>query len=456
MRKRYLIPVYALLLALLLGCVAPAGSTPVNAVAKAKLKTKKMNIKVGQTRKIALKNKNKKAKYTYKSSSKAVASVSKKGKVTAKSAGKAKVTVKEKLNKKTRKVGTVKVVVTGDQNDANQNDSQNANQNGNGNPNDPNANPNGVQNGSQNGGQNGDPNGGNPNDPNNPDGDPSPTEEPTPRPTTTPRVLTDTSLPSGFNSRKNGVAYGQMSTIQYYSETTGKNRKAVLLLPPNYTEDKQYPVLYLFHGGNGDENDWKSGNPDIVIGNLIDSGECPEMIVVMPNCRARANDAANPSDSLSHDHMDAWTRFLDDFQNDLMPYMAEHYSILEGRENTAVGGFSMGGREALYLGFSIPETIGYMGAFSPAFGLFEYENWGLHEDGYFDEDNFTLPDEYFDDTLCLIMNGQNDSMVRNEPERYHNALVKSGFNHFYYTVPGDHDWNVWNNGFYNYMKLVFK
>ena len=54
------------------------------------------------------------------------------------------------------------------------------------------------------------------------------------------------------------------------------------------------------------------------------------------------------------------------------------------------------------------------------------------------------------------MNGANDSMVKNEPERYHNALVDNGVNHYYYLVPGDHEMNVWKNGLYNFLKVVFK
>lgn len=285
----------------------------------------------------------------------------------------------------------------------------------------------------------------------------APTAEPTAvPPTRTPLVIDDTSTPSDFNVKQSGVSYGNLSRVTYYSTTVGKERAFNVITPPDYDPAEKYPVLYLCHGGNGDEGDWISGKPDVILGNLIAKDEAKPMIMVLVNCRARMNDGANPSDSLSQAHMDAWTNFLFELQADIMPYMEENYPILTGRENTGICGLSMGGRESLYIGFKIPEKIAYIGAFSPAFGIFEYENWGLHEDGYFTEDEFTLPEEYMDTTTCLIVNGQNDSMVRDEPERYHNALASNGVNHYYYTIPGDHNMDVWANGLYHFLKVAFK
>ena len=47
-------------------------------------------------------------------------------------------------------------------------------------------------------------------------------------------------------------------------------------------------------------------------------------------------------------------------------------------------------------------------------------------------------------------------MVRDEPEKYHNVLVDNGVDHFYYTIPGDHNMDVWSNGLYNFLKVVFR
>lgn len=81
---------------------------------KTKLKTKKITLKVGKSKKILFKNKKKGAKYTFTNKKKKIVKVSKSGKVKALAAGTAKIVVKEKKknSKKKVKIGTVKVVVT--------------------------------------------------------------------------------------------------------------------------------------------------------------------------------------------------------------------------------------------------------------------------------------------------------------------------------------------------------
>lgn len=92
--------------------VASVPGADAQAAKKAKLSTKKLTVKVGKKKTIKIKNKVKKAKYTFKVKKASIAKVSKKGVVTGKKAGSTTVTVKEKKGKKTRKVGTVKVTVT--------------------------------------------------------------------------------------------------------------------------------------------------------------------------------------------------------------------------------------------------------------------------------------------------------------------------------------------------------
>ncbi len=81
---------------------------------KAKLSSKRITLKEGEKKKIKIINKNKKAVYSFSSSSKKVASVTKKGVVKAKNKGKTKITVKETVKnngkKAVRKVGVVNVV----------------------------------------------------------------------------------------------------------------------------------------------------------------------------------------------------------------------------------------------------------------------------------------------------------------------------------------------------------
>lgn len=399
---------------------------------KTGIKTKRVTMNTGQKKSIKLKNKKKKAKYLFQSSKTKIVKVSKKGVMTAEKAGKAKITVKEKLGKKTKKIGTVSVTVK-----KAAKPSPTPEQKVTPMPvNTPAATPVNEQ----------------PTVSPQAPGQTETPQTPTPKPPVNPEIK-DT--PAKFDSTQSGVKYGKVERTNYYSPITGKNRKVNVILPEGYTKEEKYPVIYLFHGGMGDENDWIDGKVQIMIGNMIASGEAKEMIVVMPNCRCRENDAANPSDGFAPDHVHSFDKFLDDFRDNLMPFIESTYSVATGRDNTAIAGLSMGGRVALNIGFSLPDKVGYIGAFSPAYGIFPYTNNGLTEEGLFTEETFTLPDHYKNSTYLLINNGNQDGMVKEEPQRYHNALEANGVHHTFYTLDGGHDWVVWKNGFYNFARYLF-
>ena len=51
--------------------------------------------------------------------------------------------------------------------------------------------------------------------------------------------------PSGFASRRDGVERGKIETVEYDSKSVGDTRKMMVYLPPSYSKDTKYPVLYL-------------------------------------------------------------------------------------------------------------------------------------------------------------------------------------------------------------------
>lgn len=266
-------------------------------------------------------------------------------------------------------------------------------------------------------------------------------------------------VPGDFKSERPGVTYGKMEDRLFWSSTVGKERTVRILLPAGYTETEKYPVLYLFHGFARDHRHWTEvDRGDLVIGNLIAAGEARPMIVVMPNCRARMNDEAAPTDEWTIGHAEAFIRFLnEELPNDLIPFIEENYSVAIGRENTAVAGFSMGGRTALCAGLKMPEKFGFIGAFCPAPGVLAYENLNnMSESGIFKESELRLPDTYKDNTYLVIAGGKDDDSVLDSPDRYHTALMQNGTNHLWYQVTGGHWFRVVAcRVLYNFAKEIF-
>src|SRR5450432_1705914 len=62
--------------------------------------------------------------------------------------------------------------------------------------------------------------------------------------------------PAGFNTPRPGGMLGRTEVFEYDSTVTGARRKAVVYLPPHYSSDRKYPVLYLLHGIGGNEWEW--------------------------------------------------------------------------------------------------------------------------------------------------------------------------------------------------------
>ncbi len=397
---------------------------------KAKLSTKKIVLQVKQSKKIKITGKNKKAKYTFKSSNRKVVKVSSKGVVKALKPGTAKITVKETYKKKTKKVGMVtvrsrsKCILPPPSKTAGaiQPPAQTA------------AVP--AQTPPANVSQ-------------TPAQTPAVTMEP---PLELQPIIYD--VPEDFDKKQDGIEYGELKRKSYFSKTTGKERKVNIILPPDYTEEKEYPVLYLFHGIGGDENEWLQGNPAYVVGNLVAKGLAKEMIIVIPNCRARANDKAVTEFSL--EHYAAFDNFINDLRDNLMPYIEDEYSIATGRKNTAIAGLSMGGRESLNIGLHMPETFGYIAAFSPGFGVFAYEANGVKEDGLFTEETFRLPEEYKDHTLLMLNNGISEGGENALGGQCHKVFEKNDIPHLFYVTEGGHDFKVWKHGLYNFALQIFQ
>src|SRR5688572_19373452 len=93
--------------------------------------------------------------------------------------------------------------------------------------------------------------------------------------------------PAGFDARREGVPAGLVERVEFDSKVTGGKRPASVYLPPGYSADQKYPVLYLLHGIGGNETHWPGpGAAGAILDNLIADGKAVPMIVVMPNGRA--------------------------------------------------------------------------------------------------------------------------------------------------------------------------
>jgi S-formylglutathione hydrolase FrmB len=284
---------------------------------------------------------------------------------------------------------------------------------------------------------------------------------------------------------------GQLVTDQdISSEEAGREivqgepiiKKCSVYLPPGYDENDQkrkYNALYLLHGIGGNRSEWLYGSGRVdgnyvicnILDNLIANGEIEPLIVVFPegrSCEEWENTAF--SNSLGFYYFDYELRY------DLIPFIEAKFNtyaniedkspvaIAYNRQHRAIAGLSMGGMQALNLTFggyrfegfdqTVPtpgmqDLFAYVGAFSTAPTTSEGTILGAK----------IAASEYVTDLLYLTC-GTSDGTAYNSYQAALNGLSEAaGENlHHLYQVDirgGAHDFNVWNNGAYNFVRLCF-
>lgn len=296
--------------------------------------------------------------------------------------------------------------------------------------------------------------------------DPTPNPNPNPEPNPKPEgsmpqiadeymknIKIDIDCPSSASSRRNDVAYGSFVHKTYYSNTTKCNRGFNIALPANYNPQKKYPVLYVLHGIFGDENSLVGNGFETIAANLAADGAAKEMIIVLPNMYA-APQGSQPS--FTQEGIAGYDNFINELKNSLMPYIEKNYSVATGRENTAIAGFSMGGRETLYIGLTSSDIFGYVGAVAPAPGATPAQDWAMYHPGQLQESEFKIANPDNTPYCIMLCAGTNDSVVGKFPENYHNILTRNGQNHIWYTIPGaDHDNRAINSCLHNFIRAIF-
>ncbi len=250
--------------------------------------------------------------------------------------------------------------------------------------------------------------------------------------------------PDSANRQKAGVTYGQIQKKSYYSTTCNRQKDVNILLPPNYDSSKKYPVMYIMHGYyEGIDRMLTKGNAEMhtreMIGNAIAEGAAKEMICVFPD--VFSSPTLKSCTGMDETNNQAYDNFINDLTKDLMPYIEQNYSILTGKDNTAITGFSMGGRESLLIGMKKPDMFGYIGAICPAPGVNGSFNWSSDNQPYF----------------LMITAGSDDKTVYDNPKTYHTNFERNGVPHIWHYVNGGyHGDNCIRAHLYNFFRIAFQ
>lgn len=266
----------------------------------------------------------------------------------------------------------------------------------------------------------------------------------------------DEFCPITVTAHRDNVDYGEFTHATYYSTTCGMERGYSILLPAGYDENESYPVLYLLHGIFGDEYSFSSDpNNKIkeILGNMEAEGHIRKTILVCPNMYATSDPELKPA--FTAESVIPYDNFINDLITDLMPHIESTYAAASGRENTYLAGFSMGGRETIFITLKRPEFFSYVCAISAAPGIIPTQDSFMKHEGQMHEDEMHFAEGAIEPDRFIICCGTSDSVVGKYPLSYHELLEKNGSTHIWYEIPGaDHNNTAIQSGLYNLLKQI--
>jgi len=275
------------------------------------------------------------------------------------------------------------------------------------------------------------------------------------------------------------VPHGTINIVWYPSPTLKEARRRMYVYtPPGYEASRtRYPVLYLLHGGGGDEDAWVTmGRANVILDNLLAQGKAKPMIVVMPNGNAtqtvsqgyaygptparQAVQAPAPP-PLQAEAGRGGARgqagrgtlrpaqpyagsYPESLVKDVIPFVEKTYRVIPNKDNRAIAGLSMGGGHTLTATNNNPGVFGYIGVFSSG---------------------PRTVDEAFEKQLEAVKAGGvkfywtgagTTDMAREGTVNLHALLEKHGFKTSYKEIPGSHYWFLWRDFLADYGAILFR
>lgn len=151
------------------------------------------------------------------------------------------------------------------------------------------------------------------------------------------------------------LLYDTYESFSYEEETQPLQKRAIVYLPYGYTDEENYNIVYLMHGGWSNETT-NLGTPSApssfknVIDNAIQSGAFAPLIIVCPTYN-NTNENGQDSDNYSL-ALQLTRNYHNELINDLIPAVEGRYSgyaesasaqdLIAARDHRAFMGFSMG------------------------------------------------------------------------------------------------------------------
>lgn len=218
---------------------------------------------------------------------------------------------------------------------------------------------------------------------------------------------------------------------------------------PNFKPSKEFKTLYLLHGIFGSCDDWINGT------RIERWANDKDLVVVMPSGENR----------FYVDEPKSGNNFGKFIGEELVEFTRNTFPLSHKKEDTFIGGLSMGGYGAIRNGLKYHDTFGYIIGLSSGFILdnvykSKYDDINPIGNRYYyesifgdidkikgsDKDYYALVDslDKKDFPHMYLACGLQDSMLLEENNKFAKYLKNKGIDFIYETGPGAHEWDFWD------------
>ena len=203
-----------------------------------------------------------------------------------------------------------------------------------------------------------------------------------------------------YTKKPSTMKYGYYYISSFNLPFSKESKRAVRVwLPEDYEFDnpnKRYPVIYFSDGQNlvdrylSAYGEWEL---DKTVHKLMKEGlsgviavgiDCPKdpflrSIELCPPYRPRKEIT---KDFISQTEKPKADQYVDYIVNNIKPIIDKYFYTLSDKENTGIGGSSMGGIMSFYAYIYRPDIFGFSLSFSPAFFFYKKTDWEKILDTY--------------------------------------------------------------------------
>jgi enterochelin esterase-like enzyme len=236
----------------------------------------------------------------------------------------------------------------------------------------------------------------------------------------------------------------------YDSQVMGASRTYGVSLPPGYEQNpkRNYPVIFLLHGGHGNPSDWfmpNKGQALKTVEKLYTTGKLPPSIIITPD----GNDKRGSSPYWDPQYIDGPNgKVSTAVGGELVKVVRSRYRTLTNPDFWAIGGLSSGGWGAMNVGLHNVDHFSILFSHS---GYFHDKSGPKNSPITYIK---SIPLQAKRRLKIYLDSGTSDIEEIDEAKQFTKVLNNLKISNLFRQFPGSHTWQYWRENLANSLTFV--